>query len=228
MEQVIPVTATVHGSPKRQWTRTLGAFLKYLLLIVVGALIAKFISSHLTLKIHGLIITAFAFFFTLQEAMFFAVRAKVGDPLQSKAVGLRELDEMLRRTVRLKGYLDRLWFAALPLKVLALAGGVLLCNDGLVGAWFAGTCFELNKNSAIAMISWIVLSIGAELTIRTFLTLTHVDRFMAHLQVEARKIEAAKQAVSSIEAANQADWKADSSLSRYDRSGEATNNVELG
>lgn len=226
MAQIIPVIAGIHGRPRRHWARKIGVVLKYLIVVFAGIGLAHVVSALVVIKTHGFIIAALAFLFSLQEAMFFAVRAKVGDPLQSKAVGVGELGEMLQKTVRLKSYLDRLWFAALPLKVMALAGGVLLSNDGLTGAFFAGTRLESNKNSAIAMISWIVLTIGAELTLRTFLTLSHVDRFMSYLQVEARKIEAANEAVKAIEAAAQLDGKSDPALNKYERLGTPTNTVE--
>jgi hypothetical protein len=225
MAHTIPVIASIHGRPRRHCARTIGFVLKYLIVVLVGICLANVVSTLVVSKTHGFIIAALAFLFSLQEAMFFAVRAKVGDPLQSKAVGIRELDEMLNKTVRLKDYLDRLWFVALPLKVMALAGGVLLSNEGMAGVIFAGTRVEMNKISAIAMISWIVLAAGAELTLRTFLTLRHVDRFMLYLQVEARKIEAANEAVKAIEAA-QPEARSDPALDKYERPSVPTKAVD--
>jgi hypothetical protein len=217
MAQVIQVTASNPKVPHHHWAHGFGMILKYLLITSAAFLFANWISAHLSVKVQGFVIVPLAFLFTLQEVMFFQTRAKIGDPLKSPAVGLRDLDLLLGRTTKMKRHLDRVWFAALPLKVIALVCGALLSNEGRPGSWFEGTRAEVAINLVISCSAWMALFIGCELTVRTFLLHAHVDGYMSQLEVAARKIVAAKEAVKMLEAAEVEDWRNDTSLSTYAR-----------
>lgn len=225
MAQVIQVTVSNPQVPQHPWARGLGMILKYLLIACAALLFANWISAHLPVKIQGFVIVALAFLFTLQEVMFFQTRAKIGDPLKSPAVGLRDLDSLLGKTAKMKRHLDRIWFTALPLKTIALVCGALLSNEGKAGVLFAATRAEITINLAISCSAWLALFIGGELTIRTFLLHAHVDRYMSQLEVAARKIVAAKEAVKLLEAAEVEDWRKDTSLSGYARQKETKRKV---
>lgn len=226
MAQVIQVTVSNPQVPQHQWARWFGVILKYLLIACVALLFANWVSAHLSIKIQGFVIGALAFLFTLQEAMFFQTRAKIGDPLKSPAVGLKDLDSLLGKTAKMKRHLDHIWFVALPLKIIALVCGALLANEGKAGFWFASTRAEVAINLVISCSAWLALFIGCELTVRTFLLHAHVDRYMSQLEVAARKIVAAKEAVKLLEAAEVEDWRKDTTLSGYAREKDATSSPD--
>lgn len=219
MGNVLQVEASV-GSPSRRppGARRVGAAVKYMLLVSLGfAIWFSFEDSPLKTKLHGAAITAFAFLFTLQEALFFQVRGRIGDMLKSVAVPPSELDKLLHKTLNLKDYLDRVWYFSLPLKIIALLAGLILFWGGISAIAVTLGSHSITVNTLSGVAGWVALSVGAELAMRTFAVARYVDRTLSWMEVEARQITAAQAAATAISNAAVEDWQQDGALSGYQR-----------
>lgn len=211
----------VADTPPRSGDRVLAkcvALVRCVIFFALAALLWRCLRIPVgTEKLHGTILMALSFLFTLQEVLFFQTRAKLGEPLKSAAVSTSNLEEMRQRCQRLKNHLDAIWMWTLGSKVIGLVVGSFLLFGMLNSVSFSirGTVWYAAEIEAI--LGWFALFNGAFLTVKTFRINRHIEETQSRLEVEAREVVARQEAVIAIQSAPVEDWTKDQSLTGYDR-----------
>lgn len=220
MPNIIRVEAVPQGGP-RGGGRPLAIAVEALrsgLFLTLAYLIWHYVSAPLgKAKLHGAILTAVSFLFTLQEYLFFQARGRLGEVLKSTAVSTGDLSAMLGRCQRMKRYLDVTWLWSLGSKIIGLVSGPLLFAGAASAVTFHLGSRLLSADSILGIFGWFCVITAAFLTLKTFRVYRHVDKVLAQLEVEARELAARRSAIDSLNSAPVTDWKADPSLSGYER-----------
>ena len=211
----------VAGMPPRTGVRVLAtcvALVRCAIFFALAALLWRYLRIPVgTEKLHGMILTALSFLFTLQEFLFFHTRARLGDPLKSVAVSTSNLEEMRQRCQRLKEHLEGIWMWTLGSKVIGLVVGTFLFFGVFNSVSFSirGTVWYAAEIEAV--LGWFAVFNGAFLTVKTFRINRHIEETQSRLDVEAREVVARQEAVIAIQSAPVEDWTKDQSLTGYDR-----------
>lgn len=211
----------VTDMPPRTGARVLAtcvALIRCAIFFALAALLWRYLRIPVgTEKLHGTILTALSFLFTLQEFLFFQTRAKLGDPLKSVAISTSNLEEMGQRCQRLKDHLEGIWIWALSSKIIGLVVGSFLFFGVLNSVSFSIRGSVWYAAEIEALLGWFTVFNGAFLTIKTFRINRHIEAIQSHLEVESRRIVAGQAAAAAIRAGTTEDWKEDASLGNYDR-----------
>ncbi len=168
-------------------------------------------------KLHGAIIGAVSFLFTLQEFLFFQTRNRLNETMKSTAVRTKDIDAMLERTLKMKSYLERVWVYSLTLKLFGVSLGALLFFELLKNTDINLRFVRLDAVRSASVVGWFAVLLAADFTFRTYRAYAHVDHVQSKLDADARQKTAAIEAVDELTKAPASDWRKDPSLSGYDR-----------
>lgn len=189
----------------------LGRTVKFILLFGIAVVIWHYVGSGPNkAKLHGSIIGVLAGFLALQEFLFFRARERMGETLKSASFHIRELNQLFERVTNLKAYADRLWFVAVPAKMIGLLTGAVLFLGGWPDVLITVKNYPVVGSALLAVIGWFAFLVGLDSTWRTFRVFKHVDAKIMELEVKARQIIAQKAEADEFKSSKDKDENSDS------------------